>query len=209
MLGVSPATVRRWSDDGRLRVFTTPGGHRRFSRSALDRLLPADRSRRPSIGAAGVTPSRLARTYRRASREAAPELKWVLALTDEQRLLFRERGHVLATSLLQFLDASRPETAQHHLQEATKSAEEYGSVAAGLGLSLSQTVEGFLRFRAPFHRELALAARRRGFDATETTDLLVTAERAMDTLLVATMGGHTGAPSRPSHSLPERNDRTP
>jgi excisionase family DNA binding protein len=193
MLGVSPATVRRWSDDGRLRVYTTPGGHRRFSRSALDRLLPADRSRRPSIRAAGVTPSRLARTYRRASREAGPALPWVLALTDEQRLLFRERGSVLATSLLQFLDASRAETAAHHLQEAASSAEQYGSVAAGLGLSLSQTVEGFLRFRAPFHQELALAARRRGFDAAETTDLLGTAERAMDQLLVATMHGHTSA----------------
>ena len=204
MLGVSPATVRRWSDDGRLRVYTTPGGHRRFSRAALDRLLPADRSRRPSIGAAGLTPGRLARTYRRASREAAPELPWVLTLTDEQRLLFRERGHVLAASLLQFIDASRPETATHHLQEATQSAEEYGSVAAGLGLSLSQTVEGFLRFRAPFHHELALAARRRGFDAGETSDLLETAERAMDRLLVATMGGPTSAPSPRARTLGAR-----
>src|SRR5437764_13974829 len=93
MLGVSPATVRRWSDAGRLRVFTTPGGHRRFSRSALERLLPADRSRRPSIGGAGLSPSRIARTYRRASRDAAPELPWGRALTDEQSLLFRAPRH--------------------------------------------------------------------------------------------------------------------
>jgi excisionase family DNA binding protein len=191
MLGVSAATLRRWSDAGRLRVFTTPGGHRRFSRTALEQLLPADRSRRPSIGGGGLTPSRIARTYRRASREAAPELPWVLTLSDEQRLLFRERGHVLAASLLQYLDATQPETAAHHLKEASGSAAEYGNVAAALGLSLSQTVEGFLRFRAPFHHELAVAARRRGFDTAETTDLLETAERAMDRLLVATMTGHS------------------
>ena len=191
MLGVSPATLRRWSDAGRLRVFTTPGGHRRFSRDALERLLPADRSRRPSIGGAGLSPSRIARTYRRASRDAAPELPWVLTLTDEQRLLFRERGHVLAASLLQFLDATQPDVAAHHLNEASGSAAEYGTVAATLGLSLSQTVEGFLRFRAPFHHELAVAARRRGFDTTETTELLETAEGAMDRLLVATMTGHS------------------
>ncbi len=191
VLGVSPATLRRWSDAGRLRVFTTPGGHRRFSRSALERLLPADRSRRPSISGAGLSPSRIARTYRRASREAAPELPWVLTLTDEQRLLFRERGHVLAASLLQHLDATHPEAAAHHLKEASSSAADYGNVAATLGLSLSQTVEGFLRFRAPFHHELAVAARRRGFDTVETTDLLETAERAMDRLLVATMTGHS------------------
>jgi excisionase family DNA binding protein len=196
VLGVSPATLRRWSDAGRLRVFTTPGGHRRFSRDALERLLPADRSRRPSIGGAGLTPSRIARTYRRASRELAPELPWVLTLTDEQRLLFRERGHVLAASLLQHLDATQAEAAAHHLDEASASAAEYGLVAAGLGLSLSQTVEGFLRFRAPFHHELAVAARRRGFDTSETTDLLESAERAMDRLLVATMTGHGLAKGR-------------
>jgi excisionase family DNA binding protein len=196
VLGVSPATLRRWSDAGRLRVFTTPGGHRRFSRSALERLLPADRSRRPSIGGAGLSPSRIAQTYRRARREAAPELPWVLTLSDEQRLLFRERGHVLAASLLQYLDAPQPEAAAHHMNEASSSATEYGTVAARLGLSLSQTVEGFLRFRAPFHHELAVAARRRGFDTAETTDLLETAERAMDRLLVATMTGHSGAAGR-------------
>jgi excisionase family DNA binding protein len=196
VLGVSAATLRRWSDAGRLRVFTTPGGHRRFSRSALEQLLPADRSRRPSIGGGGLTPSRIARTYRRASREAAPELPWVLTLSDEQRLLFRERGHVLAASLLQYLDATQPETAAHHLKAASGSGAEYGTVAAALGLSLSQTVEGFLRFRAPFHHELAVAARRRGFDTAETTDLLETAERAMDRLLLATMTGHSHAIGR-------------
>jgi excisionase family DNA binding protein len=202
VLGVSPATLRRWSDAGRLRVFTTPGGHRRFSRTALERLLPADRSRRPSISDAGLTPSRIARTYRRASREVAPELPWVLTLTDEQRLLFRERGHVLAARLVQYLDATQPDTAAHHLTEASVSAAEYGSVAAALGLSLSQTVEGFLRFRAPFHHELAVAARRRGFDTAETTDLLETAERAMDRLLVATMSGHNRGTGRGQQERP-------
>jgi urease accessory protein UreF len=126
----------------------------------------------------------------------APELSWVLALTDEQRLLFRERGHFLAESLLQYLDSTQPETAAHHLTTAAGSAAEYGTVAAALGLSLSQTVEGFLRFRAPFHQELAVAARRRGFDTSETTDLLMTAERAMDQLLLATMTGHGQAIGR-------------
>lgn len=185
-----------------MRVFTTPGGHRRFSRAALERLLPADRSRRPSLGNAGLTPRRIAATYRRASRAAAPELPWVLTLSDEQRVLFRERGQVLAASLVQYLDATQPETAAHHLKQAQSTATEYGGVAAGLGLSLSQTVEGFLRFRAPFHHELAVAARRRGFDTVETTDLLETAERAMDHLLLATMAGHGLAKGPRRRALP-------
>ena len=190
LLGVSPATVRRWSDAGRLRVFTTPGGHRRFSRRGLDRLLPAERSQRPSLGSAGLTATRITRTYRRARRDVTTELPWVLALTDAQRMLFREHGQLLAAHLLQYLDAPGPEAAEDHLAEASANAADYGRVAAAQGLSLSQTVEGFLRFRAPFHHELAVAARRRGFDTPETTDLLEAAERAMDQLLVATMEGH-------------------
>jgi hypothetical protein len=159
-----------------------------------------------------MTPSRIARTYRRSSREAAPELPWVLTLTDEQRVLFRERGHLLAASLLQHLDATQPESAEHHLNTAAHSATEYGNLAASLGLSLSQTVEGFLRFRAPFHQELSVAARRNGFDTAETSDLLMAAERAMDRLLVATMSGHgaaTGRGHRPNVVRPRRRTDRP
>jgi excisionase family DNA binding protein len=190
LLGVSPGTVRRWGNAGRLRVFTTPGGHRRFSRSALTRLLPSDRTGRPSLGSAGLTTARMSRTYRRARRTVSAELPWVLSLTDEQRTLFRGHGAELASRLLQHLDAPDPVTATDLLREAAFRSAEYGRAAASAGLSLSQAVEGFLRFRAPFHQELAAAARRRGFDTREATDLLTAAERAMDQLLVATMTGH-------------------
>jgi excisionase family DNA binding protein len=35
-LGVSLATVRRWTDAGHISCFRTPGGQRRFSRDQLD-----------------------------------------------------------------------------------------------------------------------------------------------------------------------------
>lgn len=45
LLGVSPATLRRWSDAGDVPAFTTPGGHRRFARQdILDLLVPPPRA---------------------------------------------------------------------------------------------------------------------------------------------------------------------
>ena len=35
-LGVSVGTVRRWSDDGYLNAYRTPGGQRRFSAEQVD-----------------------------------------------------------------------------------------------------------------------------------------------------------------------------
>jgi hypothetical protein len=69
-------------------------------------------------------------------------------------------------------------------------ARDYGVLAAHLGLTLEQTVEGFLRYRAPFRHEVAMAARRRSFDSRETIDLLESADRALDQVLLATMTGH-------------------
>ena len=38
-LGVAQSTIRKWSDQGRVRAFYTPGGHRRYRRGDLESLL--------------------------------------------------------------------------------------------------------------------------------------------------------------------------
>ncbi|MDX6679907.1 MAG: hypothetical protein QOE31_3959 [Solirubrobacteraceae bacterium] len=48
-LGVSPSTVRRWVDDGRLQAVRTKGGHRRFLVDDVRRLCSEGRGSRPSV----------------------------------------------------------------------------------------------------------------------------------------------------------------
>src|SRR6201987_4969394 len=38
-LGVAQSTIRKWSDQGRVPAFYTPGGHRRFRRGDLESFL--------------------------------------------------------------------------------------------------------------------------------------------------------------------------
>lgn len=40
-LGVRPKTIRAWADAGEIRGWRTPGGHWRFRRSDLERLVSA------------------------------------------------------------------------------------------------------------------------------------------------------------------------
>jgi excisionase family DNA binding protein len=56
-LGVSLATIRRWTDAGHISCFRTPGGQRRFSRTQLDEFIssmqrdaPAAQSRSERTG---------------------------------------------------------------------------------------------------------------------------------------------------------------
>jgi putative two-component system response regulator len=47
-LGISPARLRRWSDEGRIEAVRTPGGHRRFALEAVRRLA-AEHGSRPVV----------------------------------------------------------------------------------------------------------------------------------------------------------------
>lgn len=52
-LGVSLATVRRWTDAGHISCYRTPGGQRRFSRDQLDSFVSSMQHR----GAAAEAPA--------------------------------------------------------------------------------------------------------------------------------------------------------
>ncbi|HEY7200440.1 MAG TPA: helix-turn-helix domain-containing protein [Candidatus Dormibacteraeota bacterium] len=191
LLGISQGTLRRWADRGQVGSFTTPGGHRRFPRAAIVALLPAGRARRPQLSELGADSKRMAGAYRRLFDVARGRPLTVMGadLPEEERSLFRERGRRMVECLLAHLDADAPAPAMANLHEAAGHAAEYGAHSARLGASLSEAVQAFLRFRAPFIGELATTARKRGLDTREATGLLVDAENAFDKLLLAFMEG--------------------
>ena len=193
LLGITPATLRRWADHGDVATFVTPGGHRRFPRTVIEALVPQSRDRRPPLTGLGAAAKRVAQVYRRARPVGQPVASpWLAALSDTQRAELRERGHRLLATLLEHLDEEGQERSPDKLIQATTWASEYGQRAAALGASLSEAVEAFVRFRGAFVGELASIARRRRLDTREATLLLVEAESAADRLLVALMSGHAG-----------------
>jgi len=191
VLGVSGATLRRWADDGRVPVFTTPGGHRRFSRRTLEHLLPTARRERPTLARMGASPERIVRAYRPRRSPPVEQAPWLEHLSEADRLEFRERGRHLLGLLVEHLDATDPSVEAAKLQEASQLAAGHGRQVAALGASMAEAVQTFIQFRTPFVAQLAATARRRRLDTREATALLMAAEAAMDQLLVATMTGHS------------------
>ena len=53
-LGVAQSTIRKWSDQGRLHAFYTPGGHRRYRRGDLEDFLQRSAQPTRSEGAASI-----------------------------------------------------------------------------------------------------------------------------------------------------------
>ena len=108
MLGVDPDTLRRWADNGKVDVFTTPGGHRRFLRSAIDALLPRQRAvKRPSLTAMGETPDKVAAEFRKRVRTDVTDQDWHTRFDEGSLRWFRERGVRMSDLLLGHLDTAR------------------------------------------------------------------------------------------------------
>lgn len=189
LLGITPGTLRRWADHGDVAAFVTPGGHRRFPRSAIESLLPQPRNRRPVLTGLTASASRVTRAYLRPQRHGRPAGQpGIAALSEAERAELRDRGRRLLLLLLDQLN-EEPRQSSRKLAEAEDQAAQYGRRVAALGASLSATLEAFVRFRGAFIAELAAIARRRRLDVREATALLVEGESSVDRLLVALTSG--------------------
>jgi excisionase family DNA binding protein len=191
MLGVDPDTLRRWADEGRVPAFTTPGGHRRFERRALERLIAARRTG-PAGGLAGLgaSPDRLSAAYRRRYGEhhgLAPDPRATVPASERES--FREIGRKLVDALVRHLDEVGPGRALAE-RDAVDLAAHLGERLAIHGVPLADGVSMFVSARRPFLAELSVVARRRGVDAARVGEVYDTSTGLLDRLLLAFVAAH-------------------
>ncbi len=201
-LSISPSTLRRWADEGAVRTFTTPGGHRRFWRPAIEGLVPGERASAPHPEVLGESErSRMTRIYRNAvGRDVWTNVPWAADLNADERKSFRNHGRRIVADMLAALDTAAPEVREQRIAEAREAAESYGRAAASMGIATSDIADAFLRFGRPFMAELSAMARRRGLDAATTTDVLDRSRESFDRLLVAMLRAYEAV--SPGHRAP-------
>jgi excisionase family DNA binding protein len=198
LLGIDPDTLRRWADQGRVRAWTTPGGHRRFDRSALERLASSrHRPARRVLATLGASPERMARVYRQhyASDLRPADSTTQPAPDDAAREAFRSDGRRLIGVLIDFLDADRRDepTRSRLEREARSIVDDQARRLAAAGTSLTEAVSGFVAARQPFLAELAGLARRRSLDPGHLAALYVDASALLDRLLLRFIDAHQRA----------------
>lgn len=199
MLGVDPDTLRRWADTGKVDVFTTPGGHRRFPRTSIEGMLPRPRARRGLLTSVGETPDRVAAELRRRVRSdlaALSDHEWHSRMDERTLQWFRERGRRMGDLLLGYIDAGPRGGRDQFLSQAEGLGKEYGAEASKRAMSIGEATGAFLFFRARFMSEIANVARRRSLDAQATTTLFEEADHALDGVIVAMIEGHRAASAR-------------
>jgi hypothetical protein len=185
LVGVDPDTLRRWADEGKVEAFITPGGHRRFALSSLQRIQRAGTHDRATLTGLGVTAGRLSARYRRTYRKATPGQRDVRSFVpDGDRQVFRDEGRRLIQALLEYLDSPVDKDRASAFEAASGFVRNHASRLAGQSASLTDGVALFVAARQPFLAEVGTLARRRALDPSQLTRLYEEATAILDRLLL-------------------------
>ena len=198
LVGVDRDTLRRWADEGRVEVYHTPGGHRRFQRRSLERMIARGQTERSTLASLGATPSKLADAYRRTylSRDGLTPNPYA-AVADKDREVFRRNGRLLVDALVTYLNIQEHEPEVASLEDATALSFSLGARLAGSGTSLTEAVALFVAARRPFLGELGTLAQRRRLDSGQVATLFDAASQALDGCLLAFIDGHRDRTQKP------------
>lgn len=145
LLDVSNTTLRQWADNGYLRVYRTPGGHRRFLREDVESFANAPEQAQEQGREDAIEGSALRKIRRSLSRNDVLQQSWYQSVEEEGKVRMRLFGRRLLSLLLQEPGPRRRR--QELLEEAHLLGREYGTEMSERGVTLKDTIEAFVFFR--------------------------------------------------------------
>jgi len=139
-LGISEVTLRTWTDEGQIKAFITPGGHRRYDVDELKHFY-ISRSKTLSIKDLAQELESSSNNYRQIARDhIRPAWFNNLSVDSHEQLIKICQGLFHLT--IDFV--KNPSRHKQISMAARLKGEEFGTILARLGLSLSDSVEAFL-----------------------------------------------------------------
>ena len=187
MLGVSETALRQWTDEGKIKAFVTPGGHRRYSRIELKKFM---NSHQRMLGIRDLV-SELedtVRVHREIARISLGQMPWYHKLKGASQEHLADLGRGLLNLIIKYVSepSKRAETSSH----VRDVGYELGETLAKLNLPLSESVEAFLLHRDPIMNAATHLMKRREAFTGRVVEAIPMVARVMDEALVALVTAH-------------------
>ncbi len=151
-LGVHFTTLRKWADEGEIRVFRTPGGHRRFSVADLRRFLEERVGHGAAPDADSVLDEAVGRVRAEIQRMPHEVGGWVASADESARDLSRQRGRRLFSLAISYV--IKPAQRARLLDEGRQLGLAYGRDAATSRVALTETGRAVQFFRSQLNQAL-------------------------------------------------------
>lgn len=189
ILGVSEAALRQWTDEGKVKAFVTPGGHRRYSRADLKKFLSAH----PRMLGVKDLVSEIEETvalHREIGRRSLSSASWFSELSHELRDQLADQGRRFLNLIVRYI--SEPSKRDETIHLARQLGHDMGETLARHGLPLTDSVEAFLMHREPVMNATTKLLKKREAFTGRVVDAISFAAHVMDETLVSLVAAHQG-----------------
>lgn len=198
LLGVDQSTLRRWTDEGRVPVFLTPGGHRRYVEDDLRALMAGEVKKPPRsrVNRQELT-SRSLSAYEDEYLIEARGRQWYQSFGTEMQAEHRRLGRRLVDLAIRYAATTghQRERAQF-VAEGREIGDYYGRSGAQAGLGPGETIEAFLYFRYPTVRAVLSVIEEENLPARRASRLFIGIDDFIDQVLLAMMRSYESAKAK-------------
>ena len=187
MLGVSEAALRQWTDEGKVKAFITPGGHRRYSKVELKKFT-GSHPRMLGIKDLVVELEETARRHREIARSSLKNTAWYGRINEETQENLSDSGRRLLNLIIKYI--TEPSRRDETLQLVRDVGREHGETLAKLKLPLTDSVEAFLVHRDPIMNAATHLMRKREAFTGRIVEAIPLVAHIMDEALIALVAAH-------------------
>lgn len=182
VLGVREATLRLWTDEGKIRAFVTPGGHRRYSMADLRRFAGLQ-ARVHGMKDVVARLEEAASLQPEVARASFLSMATYGSLSHESRQRLARCGRELFQVTVRHITetSKRDQT----LKLARDVGRDFGLELAGLGMPLADALEAFLLHRAPFVDAITGLMKKREMLNERAVEAIPLVTRVMDEALIS------------------------
>lgn len=182
MLGVSEATLRQWTDEGKIRAFITPGGHRRYNKAELRGFI-GKQQRVHGIKDLVAKIEDVPSLQRELAHTHFSTTSWYNKLDSESQRHLAESGKQLLHLVIRYITEPLKRTEIEEL--ARNVGSDFGEQVSKLGLSLTESVEAFTLHRNPVVNAATDLMKRREALNERAVEALPLVTHIMDETLIA------------------------
>jgi excisionase family DNA binding protein len=189
-LGVHPATLRRWADEGRLACLRTPGGRRRFAQADLDSFMASLRGGASPSFTTAITPMPSSPMMDASTHASIRDQGWYGQLDEDHRSMLRGQGQKLMATLMHYISRDEGDA---YLKEGERLAAGYASLFLRNGLGLVDVLNAFLIVRRSITSSLHEARHTQSPMDQDAWRLYHRTEDFLDRVLMAMIGIYENA----------------
>ncbi len=195
ILGVSETALRQWTDEGKIRAFITPGGHRRYSKADLKKFMGSH----PRILGIKDLVAELEDTvqlHREISRKSLNTTPWYNKLDAESQEHLAQLSRHFLNLIIKYI--TEPSKREDTIKLARDAGHDFGEVLAKLGLPLTDSVEAFILHRNPIMNAATHLLKKREAFSGRIVEAIPLVAHVMDEAVVSLVAAH-----QQYHGLPQ------